>query len=98
MVIKNSADVIAYSCETIKAYVGRKDMDYDKLNDMIIACMSLQRYITLMEEEKRGAYLYGDDGCYKSKACYRNCFDMWKRNAETELKIIDKLILGDDAE
>ena len=92
MIIRNSADVINFSCEAIEKLVGKNDMDYDKLHQMVVACLLLERYVTLMEERKRDGNLYGDAGCFMSTTCYESCFNMFKRYAETELKIIDGIL------
>lgn len=92
MVIRNSADVIDFSCAAIERLVGKNDVDYDKLRKMVVACLYLERYVTLMEEEKQGGKLYGDAGCFKTTTCYENCFNMLKGHAETELKIIDRIL------
>ena len=95
MVIKNSADAITYACTVIEQLVGRENINYDELHDMIVATMYLERYLTLMEIEKEHGDLYGVAGCFKSTTTYEKCFNMCKRNAECELGIIDRILNKD---
>ena len=92
MVIKRSADAIIYVCTAIEQLVGKEDVDYDKLHDMIIASMYLERYVTLMEIEKEHGDLYGDAGCFKTTTAYEKCFNMYKRHAVCEIEIIDGIL------
>jgi len=92
MVIKNSADAITYACTAIEQLAGREDVNYVKLHDLVVASMYLERYLTLMEIEKEHGSLYGDAGCFKTTTAYEKCFNMYKRNAECELGIIDRIL------
>lgn len=100
MIINNSADAINYGTQVIEDLIKLEEIDYDKVRDAVISLMMLEQYLVLMEQEKRNAKLAVDGGLPKSIYCYKACFNMWKRNAETELRIIDRILEPDkdDAE
>ena len=92
MVITNSADVIKYSRELIEHFVSKEDMDYDKLRDIIVECLYLERYVTLMELWKDHANLYADTRRYITMDCCKKGFNLNKQFAEAELDVINRIL------
>lgn len=99
MVIKKASDVIGYAVDKEDDFARLAKNDPTKFHTALVTLVMLNASMMRMERENyiaEGAKDQDFKGIFSSECC-RHGFEIWKREAECELRTLERLF-SEDAE
>jgi len=99
MIIKKATDVISYAVDKEDDFARLAKDDPAKFHTALVTLVMLNNSVMRMERENyiaEGAKEQDFKGIFSSECC-RHGFEIWKREAECELRTLERLF-SEDAE